>query len=171
LLAIAQAIRQREHASRGTIAFATWGAEEQGMIGSQFFAAHPPDALPAGKIVQYINLEWSAATTRRPLSRFAKQPSRRLLATRDLRYPNCASGSAAARAARTTRRSVRGIPYLFFWTPDRRCYHEACDTADRIDVPRMADIAQLAGQLAWNLAGSDADLAASRAKLGCGQKD
>jgi len=34
----------------------------------------------------------------------------------------------------------------------------------------MADIASLAGDLTWNLAQSDVDLAASRAKLGCGQK-
>jgi hypothetical protein len=57
---------------------------------------------------------------------------------------------------------------VFFWTPDQRCYHEACDTADNIDLPRMADIANLAGDLAWGLAQSETDLAASRKKLGCG---
>ena len=25
-----------------------------------------------------------------------------------------------------------GIPYVFFWTPDDKCYHETCDVPDRI---------------------------------------
>src|SRR5262245_25534085 len=57
LLAIAQAIKQRGTAPKRTIAFVTFGAEEQGMVGSQFFVAHPPAALPIGKIVQDINLD------------------------------------------------------------------------------------------------------------------
>ena len=64
----------------------------------------------------------------------------------------------------------KGVPYVFFWTPDAKCYHQACDTADKIDLPRMADITALAGELAWSLAQSDIDLSASRGELGCGQK-
>ena len=37
-----------------------------------------------------------------------------------------------------------GVPYVFFWTPDARCYHQTCDTADRIDYRYMVDIAALA---------------------------
>jgi hypothetical protein len=59
------------------------------------------------------------------------------------------------------------IPYVFFWTPDARCYHEKCDTADKIDYPRMSDIAQLASGLAITLANSDVDLVASKKKIGC----
>ncbi|HEX5064208.1 MAG TPA: M28 family peptidase, partial [Kofleriaceae bacterium] len=157
-------------------AFATWGAEEQGMIGSTFFAANPPDALPTGKIVQYINLDMVGSHKSKgfvaAMGTFAKQPARKLLDKQVKAFPKLHVG-LGGRAARSDHSPFckLGIPYVFFWTPDAKCYHEGCDTAEKIDLPRMADIAALAGDLAWSLANGDTDLAASRTKLGCGQKD
>ncbi|HEY5949780.1 MAG TPA: M28 family peptidase [Kofleriaceae bacterium] len=174
LLAIAQWVKQHDGAPRRTIAFATWGAEEQGMVGSTFFAAHAPAALPMGKVVQYINLDMVGSHKSKgfvaAMGTFAKQPSRKAIDRLDDQFPklNVGVGGRAARSDHTPFCKL-GIPYVFFWTPDASCYHEACDTAEKIDLPRMADIAQLAGELAWSLAESDTDLAASRAKLGCGQ--
>lgn len=174
LLAIAQAIRQRDEAPRRTIAFVTFGAEEQGMIGSSHFVAHPPAALPMGKVVQLVNLDMVGSHRSTgfvaAMGTFAKQPSRALLGKLDDAFPKLRVG-LGGRASRSdhTPFCERGIPYVFFWTPDKRCYHRACDTADHIDLPRMADIARLAGELVWSLAETDVDLAASRARLGCGQ--
>jgi hypothetical protein len=61
-----------------------------------------------------------------------------------------------------------GVPYVFFWTPDAKCYHLKCDTADRIDYPRMVEISELAGALVEAMADTEKDLIASRKKLGCG---
>jgi Zn-dependent M28 family amino/carboxypeptidase len=60
-----------------------------------------------------------------------------------------------------------GVPYVFFWTPDRRCYHARCDTVARLDAAHLATIASLAGDLVSRLADAPTDLAASRARLGC----
>ncbi|HEY6180553.1 MAG TPA: hypothetical protein VIX73_39195, partial [Kofleriaceae bacterium] len=60
-----------------------------------------------------------------------------------------------------------GVPYVFFWTPDRRCYHARCDTVERLDTAHLAAIAALAGDLVARLADAPADLAAARARLGC----
>jgi hypothetical protein len=175
LLAIAQAIKQRGVAPRRTIAFVTFGAEEQGMIGSRYFVANAPAVLPTSKVVQFINLDMVGSHDSRgfvaAMGTFAKQPSRKLLGTLADGFPKLRVGFGG-RAASSDHEPfcARGIPYVFFWTPDARCYHRACDTVDRIDLPRMADIAQLAGELAWGLAQSELDLAASRAKLGCGHK-
>lgn len=175
LLAIAQAIQQRDTAPKRTIAFVTFGAEEQGMIGSEHFAAHAPDALPMAKVVQYINLDMVGSHKSKgfvaAMGTFARQPSRALLDTLVASYPKLRVG-LGGRAARSDHSPfcALGVPYVFFWTPDARCYHRACDTATKIDLPRMADIAALAGDLAWSLAETDVDLAASRTKLGCGQK-
>src|SRR5262249_31893419 len=57
LLAIAQAMKQREVAPKRTIAFVTFGAEEQGLVGSSYFVAHPPAALPLDRVVYDINLD------------------------------------------------------------------------------------------------------------------
>lgn len=175
LLAIAQAVTQRAEAPRRTIAFVTFGAEEQGMLGSQHFVSHAPAALPMARVVQFINLDMVGSHASKgfvaAMGTFAKQPSRTLLGKLAKAFPKLRVG-LGGRASRSdhTPFCKLGIPYVFFWTPDKRCYHRACDTVDRIDLPRMADIAQLAGELAWGLAETEMDLAASRAKLGCGQK-
>jgi Zn-dependent M28 family amino/carboxypeptidase len=173
LLAIAQWVKQQD-APKRTIAFVTFGAEEQGMIGSQFFAAHAPSSIPMGKVVQYINLDMVGSHRSKgfvaAMGTFAKQPARKALDKLVASYPklNVGLGGRAARSDHSPFCKL-GIPYVFFWTPDAKCYHEACDTADKLDLPRMADIAQLAGDLTWSLANSDTDLVASRKKLGCGQ--
>jgi Zn-dependent M28 family amino/carboxypeptidase len=175
LLAVAQSIGQRDAAPKRTIAFITFGAEEQGMVGSQYFAAHPPAALPLGKVVQYINLDMVGTHRSKgfvaAMGSFTKQPARKALdkLVGNFKKLNVGLGGRAARSDHSPFCKL-GIPYVFFWTPDGKCYHEACDTADKLDLPRMADIAQLAGELAWTLAESDTDLAASRKQLGCGQK-
>lgn len=58
LLAIARSMSEqprRKGAPRRTVYFAAVGAEEQGLLGSQYLAAHPP--VPAGRIAANINMD------------------------------------------------------------------------------------------------------------------
>jgi len=172
LLAIAQAVRQHDAAPARTIAFVTFGAEEQGLVGSSYFVAHPPAELPLAHVVQLVNLDMigSYASKRAvyAFGAFARQPARTILARLDDAFPRLRVGIGG--------HSVRGdqlafcqagIPYVFFWTPDGPCYHERCDTAAQLDLPHMAQIAELAGGLVRELAATDVDLVASKAKIGC----
>ena len=175
MLAVAQWIKQQKTGPRRTIAFVAFGAEEQGMVGSEHFAKHAPAALPMDKVVQFINLDMVGSHKSKgfvaAMGTFAKQPARKVMDGLVGKYKKLHVG-LGGRAYRSDHLPFcnLGIPYVFFWTPDARCYHEACDRAEKIDLPRMADIAQLAGELAWQLAESDTDLSGSRAKLGCGAK-
>jgi len=174
LLAVAQAVRQAG-APRRTIAFVTYGAEERGLVGSTYLVAHPPAALPLDRIVEVINLDMvgSHASARAvyAFGAFPRLAARAILAALGPKYPKLSVG-LGGHSVRGDHLGFcqKGIPYVFFWTPDRRCYHEACDTADRLDYPRMADIASLAGGLVQRLADTDVDLAAARARAGCGAK-
>ena len=172
LLAIAQSVAQRETKPARTIAFVTFGAEEQGLIGSTYFTGKPPKAVPLDNVVQYINLDMIGSHASKnavfAFGAFAKQPARKLLEKLDNKFPKVHLGIGG--------HSVRGdhfgfctksIPYVFFWTPDNRCYHEKCDTAAKIDYARMADIAQIADGLAVSLAETSIDLVASKKKIGC----
>lgn len=171
LLAIADAV----HATtpKRTIVFAAWGAEEEGELGSEYFVAHP--TIDLDRVVEYINLDmvgsysskgWVAA-----MGTFAKLPARAVLQHAMKAYPRLSVG-LGGRAERSDHEAFckQGIPYVFFWTPDARCYHETCDTAANLDVAHMAQIAHLAGDLVTGLAETKTDLAASRDKLGCGQR-
>jgi Zn-dependent M28 family amino/carboxypeptidase len=155
-----------------TIAFVAFGDEERGEIGSKFLVAHPLEALPLAHIVEYINLDMVGSYSSRgwvaAMGAFASQPARKLLDK--IKHPKL-DVLAGGRASRSDHEAFckQGIPYVFFWTPDDRCYHDTCDTADRIDQVHMTKIATLAGELVKQLAATPLDLAASRAKLGCGQ--
>jgi hypothetical protein len=174
LLGVAQAVR-RHGPPRRTVAFVTFGAEEQGLVGSTYFVEHPPAAIPLDRVVEMVNLDMvgshSSAGAVAAFGTFPKLAARTILAELGPKFPKLNVGLGG--------HSVRGdhlgfckqrIPYVFFWTPDRRCYHEKCDTADRLDYPRMADITALAGGLVQRLADTEVDLAAAKTRVGCGAK-
>ncbi|MGH9367241.1 MAG: M28 family peptidase [Thermoanaerobaculia bacterium] len=55
LLAIAQAYARLPKAPRRTILFASLAAEEQGLLGSEYLARHPP--VPPGRIAANVNID------------------------------------------------------------------------------------------------------------------
>jgi Zn-dependent M28 family amino/carboxypeptidase len=172
LLAIAQAIRQGDPPKR-TVVFAVFGAEEEGMIGSSFYAAHAPANLPVDKVVQFVELDMvgshASAGLVAAMGAFKGFAARTLLDKHTKQFPKIhVSAGGKARGSDFQPFCKVGVPYTFFWTPDHRCYHETCDTVDRIDLPHMIDIAKLAGALVRDLVDTDLDLAGKRAKLGCG---
>ncbi len=172
LLAVAQDVMQHA-APRRTIVFATFGDEETGMTGSYYFVAHPPNTVPIGKIVQVINLDMVGSHSSRGLvaamGTFKGLAATKLLAKLDASYPKLdVRLGGRARGSDFEPFCKQRIPYVMFWTPDARCYHQSCDTVDRIDENRLVDIASLAGDLTRALADSELDLAATQQRLGCG---
>ena len=152
-----------------TIVFIAFGGEEAGLLGSTRFAAHPP--APLADVVQQINLDM-VGTARGRVA--AMGTFRGLAATTALRalieaVPRLRVGlGGVARGSDHEPLCARGIPYVFFWTPDRRCYHRRCDTPDQLDYPGLVAIAGLAADLTRDLANSARDLRALRARHGCG---
>ncbi|HEY4056348.1 MAG TPA: M20/M25/M40 family metallo-hydrolase [Kofleriaceae bacterium] len=157
---------------RRTIVFVAFGSEETGMNGSYFYAAHAPDDLPTDKIVQVINLDMvgthKEAGFVAAMGTFPKLAATPVLAKLEKSYPKLNVGMGGkARGSDFEPFCTQGTPYVFFWTPDKRCYHERCDTPDKVDYAGMADITALAGDLTTAMADSTADLAAAKAKYGC----
>jgi hypothetical protein len=171
LLAIAQAVRQHGNPHR-TIAFVAFAGEELGLLGSAHFAAHPPAALPLDRVVYDINLDMVGSYASAGAV-YAMGTFRGLAATaivqaladerRGLRVGTGGRGAGSDHEAFCR----AGVPYVFFWTPDKRCYHERCDTVDRLDAEHLAQIAGVAGELVERLSSSSADLAGARPRLGC----
>jgi hypothetical protein len=172
LLAIAQAIRQGDPPKR-TLVFAAFGAEEAGMIGSSYYAAHPPTSLPLANIVQFVELDMvgshNSADLVAAMGAFKGFGARTILDKHVKEFPTLhVSAGGKARGSDFQPFCALGVPYTFFWTPDHRCYHARCDTIERIDMPHLIEIAKLAGALVHDLADTELDLAALRAKRGCG---
>jgi hypothetical protein len=174
MLGVAQDMAKRG-ARKRTIVFAAFGDEETGMTGSYQFAAHPPADVPIDKIVQVINLDMVGSHSSRgfvaAMGTFKGFAATKLLAKLDDAYPKINVGlGGKARGSDFEPFCKQRIPYVFFWTPDARCYHQKCDTPSRIDEKAMVSIASLAGDLTRAMADSDMDLAAMQQRLGCGVK-
>ena len=172
LLAIAQAIQQRGAMPHRTIVFATFGDEEAGMIGSSYYVAHPPADLPLAKVVQVVNLDMVGSYSSKgfvaAMGTFRRLAGRTLLDELAPTFPRLHVGlGGRARGSDFEPFCAQGIPYVFFWTPDARCYHATCDTVDRIDIPHLVQIAQLAGMLTERLAATELELLRLKTRLGC----
>ncbi|MEO6775536.1 MAG: M28 family peptidase [Kofleriaceae bacterium] len=170
LLAVAKAIAQGDPPAR-TLVFAAFGAEEDGMIGSTFFAHHPTIALD--RVVQFVELDmvgsYDSAGLVAAMGAFEGTGARTLLREHTKQFAKLhVSAGGKARGSDFEPFCKLGVPYTFFWTPDHRCYHETCDTIDRIDWPHMIDIAKLASALVRGLADTRLELAKLRAARGCG---
>jgi Zn-dependent M28 family amino/carboxypeptidase len=175
LLAVAQALAAREAAPRRTVAFVAFGAEETGGDGdgSSFFVAHPPPGLAPAQVVYMVNLDmvgsYDSKGVVHALGTYPKLPARALVADAARAWPDLrVTRGGHGRGSDHEPFCAAGIPYLFFWTPDGECYHRACDTAEKIDVAHLGQIAALAAEVVWQLADGEADLAASKRRHGCG---
>lgn len=172
LLAVAQSIVQNAEAPKRTIVFAAFAAEETGMHGSYFYEANAPAGLPSDRIVQVINLDMVGTHASRgfvtALGTFKGVAATPIVKKLRAAYPKLSVAMGGrARGSDFEPFCKKGTPYVFFWTPDRRCYHARCDTADRLDYPRMLDIARLATDLANAMANTEVNLADAKATRGC----
>jgi hypothetical protein len=178
LLAIAKAFRQRPPPAR-TVAFVAFGSEETlaeapYVEGSAHYVDHAPPELPIARTVYMLNLDmigtYSSEDLVYALGSYESSAARSALDALveaapievDLGEPPEIGGSDFYPFC------VAGVPFVFFWTDDPDCYHDPCDTADRLDYESMSEIARLAFALAGELADTSADLAAERRPGSCG---
>ncbi|MFT3698394.1 MAG: M20/M25/M40 family metallo-hydrolase [Kofleriaceae bacterium] len=151
-----------------TIVFAAFGDEESGMVGSHYFAKHP--LVDLDHVVQFVELDmvgsYASADLVAAMGAFKGFGSRAVLDKRLKEFPKLhVSAGGKARGSDFEPFCELGVPYVFFWTPDHRCYHETCDTFDRIDQKHMIEIVKLATAFVQDLADTDTTL---RTKKGCG---
>ena len=157
LLAVADALVSREIGPKRTLVFAMFGAEELEIDGSKHYVAHPPEGLSIEDTVFIVNMDM--------VGRYDDE---------DLLYVLDAmpgtTGRAAVEAVRADFADLNldldtegdlsdqvtfadvGVPGLFFHTPDSECYHQPCDTADRIDYPHLSRTAELITAVVLELA-------------------
>lgn len=164
LLAAADALQAKTVRPRRTIVFAVFGAEESGFEGSQYFVAHSPAGIDPARIVYNVNLDmvgtYAQAQTLEALGTFAGTPGRAAVEA----YSNAHAGfditlgNDSDQSDHVTFCS-RGVPYVFLWTEDEQCYHQSCDTAERLDYVGLSHAAALTAHVAASLADSPADLA------------
>jgi hypothetical protein len=162
LLSIAQGLQSNGPAAR-TVVFAAFGSEESGMEGATVFMDDPPGGIASADVVYNVNMDMigSYASTEvvYALGSFRGTAGRSAVDAHAGAYPELDVGvGEPSDLSDNYAFCSRGVPYLFFWTEDLDCYHERCDTADRVDYGSLVEIARLTGDVANDLANTQNDL-------------
>jgi hypothetical protein len=144
VLALARILTERDTAPSRSIVFATFSAEERGLLGSREMAA---GQIPTDRIVLMVNLDMIGRNPELPVQIMGSSPDLQELVqeanqTVELVYRYTSSPEAAVSDYDPFYQ--RGIPFLFFFTGIHPDYHGTEDHADKLDYPRLAEIVELA---------------------------
>ncbi len=178
-----------ENPPRRTIVFATFGAEELDLDGSKYFVENPEPGFGTEEIVFMLNLDmvgtYAGKGILNALNTYPDTPGRTALesllpeeeADCDVEPGvQCRVGTNGLLVALGEEGAdsdhlpfcEAGVPLTFFLTDKDECYHQTCDTADRVDGAGMELIAVVAAALLDELANGDLDLAGAQG-VGCSE--
>jgi hypothetical protein len=145
-----------EHPPQRSIIFATFTAEESGLIGSARFANHPPIDLK--KVAAMLNLDMvgrirknllyvGGGGTAAPFHEFLKKVD----GDSPLEFKNFGDGGMGPSDHMSF--ALKKIPVLFLFSGIHEDYHRPTDTADKINYDGMAQVARMSVELIDDLAG------------------
>jgi hypothetical protein len=133
------------------ILFLTFAGEEEGLLGSEYWAEHP--VLPLQNAVAMLNMDMigrvrngkvyiggtATGTNLRPLVEH-------LVSTEPALHIDFSTGPEADSSDHTSFIS-KGVPSLFFFSGLHSDYHKPSDTWDKIDAPDAAKVLQLVAEV------------------------
>lgn len=169
-LAVARALAQNPVKPRRSILFVTFCGEEDGLIGSAFFADHPP--IPLTSIVAELQMDMigrneqsSSESARSNLNSLHLIGTEKLSA--DL-HELCLehNDQHAGFDLEWDEEDVfyrsdhfnfarHGVPVAFFFTGFHRDYHKPTDTVEKIDFAKLARVVRYVYDIAFELAQAD----------------
>ena len=141
-------------APQRSIIFICFTAEEEGIIGSEYFVKHPP--VPLDKIVAMVNLDMVGRVHDQILNIGGQGTAKdfdAILAQADLDSPLKLKSVGRGGMGPSDHMSFaqRRIPVLFFWSGIHIDYHRPTDTADKINYEGIAEIADFTAKVITGL--------------------
>jgi hypothetical protein len=143
VLEIAEAFAEKKLKPKRTVVFICFGAEEVGLVGSQYYCEHP--RFPLKNTVAMLNMDMIARNEPDKLYVFGLVHSRQLDKLVD--NANCA-GMAITKSKMTPNSDhfsfyVKGVPAIFFNSGMHKDLHRPSDTHDKCDFRKAERIAEL----------------------------
>ncbi|MHC4514054.1 MAG: M28 family peptidase [Planctomycetota bacterium] len=143
---------------RRTVIFVGFDAEEMGLIGSGYYAAHP--VTPMQNTVAMLNLDMiarNAANYIAAVGTFRTPELQRIIrkANQEIGLDISFEPGAYFRSSDHYPFAVKGIPVVHFFSGLHTDYHGINDTADKVDTDKIEKVARLCFLTAWTLATED----------------
>uniref|UniRef100_Q028V5 Peptidase M28 n=1 Tax=Solibacter usitatus (strain Ellin6076) TaxID=234267 RepID=Q028V5_SOLUE len=153
VLELARGYAKQPRAKRG-ILFLNFAGEEQGLLGSAYYAEHP--LLPLGKAVAMINLDMIGRMRENKLYLGGAASGTTLKDTIEKLLPQYSlkvdySGGPSEGSSDHTSFTAHQVPALFFFSGLHGDYHKPSDTWDKIDAPAAAKLLALVSGVADSL--------------------
>jgi len=155
VIAIAEAFAALPKAPARSILFVGWGAEERGLLGSNFFVRKPAIALD--KIVAGINLDMVGRNKENEISVVGRTESPDFAALFDRFAPAVGfalNDDAGAGASRSDNGMLwlGGVPTVSLFSGTHEDYHQPEDTADKVLPGKVEKAARLSFLVALEVA-------------------
>ena len=153
VMELARYFAKQPQSKRG-ILFLNFAGEEQGLLGSAYYADHP--LLPLSGAVAMINLDMIGRMRENKLyiggsasGSNLKPMLEKLIASSGLKADY--SGGTSEGSSDHTSFTSHQVPALFFFSGLHGDYHKPGDTWDKIDAPAAARLLTLVGEVAQTL--------------------
>ncbi len=158
VLELARSFAQAPERPRRSIAFFTFAAEEQGLLGSR--AMVEQGLIPVEKVVFMFNLDMIGRTGDQPLAAYGDGFAvglREIIeaANADVGLKFDYAGSQYMGRSDHDPFYKKDVPFSFFFTGTHEDYHQLGDHFDKIDTKRARDIVQVARGVVERIANAD----------------
>ncbi len=147
ILEIARVLAAQGTARRRNLAFLAFGSEEYGLLGSNWYVAHP--SIPLERTVAMLNLDMVARNPETPVYVAGTASSSGFSDLLDQANSRLAAPLELLRDDEYVMRSdqasflARRIPSLFLSTGEHPDYHESSDELEAISLERMTEATRL----------------------------
>ena len=156
VMELARLLAARRAELKRSVIFLTFSGEELGLLGSEYYAAHP--LWPLDKTVAMLNLDMVGRVRDSKLFVGGTGTSPafpRILEAANTTGLHLESSRSGYGASDHTSFYVKDIPVLFFFSGLHPDYHRASDTPDKIDAADEARVTDLAEHALLALASGD----------------
>jgi Zn-dependent M28 family amino/carboxypeptidase len=159
LLEIAEHFALQKVKPRRTVVFVAFDQEEAGLLGSSYFARHPP--RPIAQLKAFLTADMIGRSMVNLMDEYVfvlgSEHSRRLRRLlEEVPLPNGLKVGRVGADLIGTRSDYgpfrdRQIPFLFFSTGQHPDYHQPTDLPERVDYAKLQRIALFMNDLVWRL--------------------
>jgi len=161
LLEIAEAFAKSQPRPKRSIIFLAVSGEELGLWGSHYYSEHP--TWPLKKIIANVNIDMIGRhTSLSPENAVSVTPSKdhgkfsslvrnaaEIAGKMGMQFSN---GDTYYQRSDHYNFARKGVPVVFFCDGEHEDYHQVTDHADKLDYPKMEQIARLAFWTGWQVA-------------------
>ncbi len=161
LIEVAERLSLQKERPKRTIVFVAFDLEEVGLLGSTYFAGHPP--FPIEKLKAFMTADMLGRSMANVMDEYlfvlGAETSKELMNLVKTVPPDKGLTIGRLGADIVGTRSDYGpfrdreIPFLFFTTGQNPNYHSPLDLPDRIDYEKLQKISLWIADLTWKLAG------------------